>query len=88
MRLLATVATAAVAIAALVTPAHADGRPLGLKGDTVTLPLVDAITALPVAEESRAGYQRSAFKHWVDADKDGCNTRNEVLKTEAVVAPE
>ncbi|MFK0230834.1 hypothetical protein ACIQUL_34245 [Streptomyces sp. NPDC090303] len=28
------------------------------------------------------------FKHWVDADKDGCGTREEVLLTEAVKAPE
>ncbi|GGV50953.1 hypothetical protein GCM10010293_62390 [Streptomyces griseoflavus] len=87
MRTLVTVAAAAAAVAALITPAHADD-PLGEKGDTLTLPLADAITALPTAAESRAGYQRSAFKHWVDADKDGCNTRNEVLKTEAVIAPE
>lgn len=46
------------------------------------------IAELPVADESRAGYVRTAFKHWVDADKDGCNTRNEVLKVEAVTAPE
>ncbi|XKK60646.1 HNH endonuclease family protein [Streptomyces sp. ARC32] len=87
MRILATVVTAAAAVTALITPAHADD-PLGAKGATLTLPLADALTALPVAEESRAGYQRSAFKHWVDADKDGCNTRSEVLKAEAVAAPE
>lgn len=28
------------------------------------------------------------FKHWTDADKDGCNTRAEVLLEEAVTAPE
>lgn len=87
MRALVSVAAAAAAVAALITPAYADG-PLGEKGDTLTLPLADAITSLPVAAESRAGYQRSAFKHWVDADGDGCNTRNEVLKAEAVIAPE
>ncbi|CAM5495257.1 hypothetical protein GCM10010345_90130 [Streptomyces canarius] len=38
--------------------------------------------------EDRTGYERTKFKHWVDADKDGCNTRAEVFKTEAVVAPE
>lgn len=38
--------------------------------------------------EDRTGYERTKFKHWVDADKDGCNTRAEVLKAEAVVVPE
>ena len=52
----------------------------------VTLP--DAIEALDVAEEQRDGYDRDLFKHWVDADRDGCDTRREVLLAEAVVAPE
>ncbi|MEU9481795.1 hypothetical protein [Streptomyces sp. NPDC048191] len=34
------------------------------------------------------GHQRLCHKHWVDADKDGCNTRAEVLKAKAVIAPE
>lgn len=52
------------------------------------VPLADAIEALEVAEESRDGYDRSLFPHWIDADRDGCNTRAEVLLEEAVVAPE
>ncbi|MER6026995.1 SDR family oxidoreductase [Streptomyces sp. NPDC001851] len=31
----------------------------------------------PVRGEERTGYERSTFKHWTDADKDGCNTRPE-----------
>ncbi|MBZ6102656.1 HNH endonuclease family protein [Streptomyces olivaceus] len=49
------------------------------------LPIADAVAALPVADESRDGYTRSAFKHWVDADKDSCNTRMEVLIAESRV---
>jgi hypothetical protein len=50
--------------------------------------LQEAIAGLPVATEDRTGYQRSSFKHWVDADRDGCNTRAEALLEEAVTAPQ
>lgn len=46
-----------------------------------------ALESLTVADESRAGYQRSLFKHWIDADGDGCNTRYEVLISEAKSKP-
>ncbi|MFI7643377.1 DUF1524 domain-containing protein [Nonomuraea sp. NPDC049400] len=50
--------------------------------------LADAVTALPVAIERREGYQRTSFRHWVDADHDGCNTRAEVLIDEAITPPQ
>ena len=49
-----------------------------LAGDTDTLSF---------AEEKIGGYDRSLFKHWIDEDKDGCNTRQEVLIEEAIVKP-
>ncbi|MDA5279930.1 HNH endonuclease family protein [Streptomyces sp. Isolate_45] len=54
------------------------------------LPIGVAVSALQVADESRVGYTRTAFKHWTAGDNatDGCNTRQEVLIAEAVVAPE
>ncbi|MEU7088020.1 HNH endonuclease family protein [Streptomyces achromogenes] len=58
-------------------------------GERVTARLSELIAALPVRDEgSRDGYSREQFRHWVDADRDGCNTRNEVLLAEATVAPE
>lgn len=72
-------AAAALAILPLLsaTPAQA----------AVAFPLADAIQELPLAAESREGYQRTSFKHWVDADKDSCNTRMEVLIAESRVEP-
>ncbi|MER6113769.1 HNH endonuclease family protein [Streptomyces hirsutus] len=51
------------------------------------LPLADAVAALPAGVESRDGYTRVAFRHWVDADRDSCNTRMEVLIAESLVEP-
>ncbi|OQD57532.1 HNH endonuclease [Streptomyces phaeoluteigriseus] len=83
----AAVAAAAVfsVLAALFTPATAHAA---APGDTVTLPVDDALAALPVRDEDRTGYERTKFRHWTDADHDGCSTRNEVLLEEAVTAPE
>lgn len=46
-----------------------------------------ALESLTVADESRTGYKRTLFTHWIDADGDGCNTRYEVLIAEAVKKP-
>jgi hypothetical protein len=41
------------------------------------MPLQKILAEMPVAEESPAGYERTKFKHWVDAHHDGCSTRAE-----------
>jgi hypothetical protein len=56
-------------------------------GRTITLPVRDALAQMPIAAEDRTGYKRTAFKHWIDADGDGCDTRKEVLKDEAINPP-
>ena len=42
---------------------------------------------LYIASDHLEGYDRTLFKLWIDADKNGCDTRAEVLIAEAVVKP-
>lgn len=76
---LAAVTAVAGTLLVGVGPAHVAQA----AGETYSAPLVTAINNLPVATEVRTGYERSKFKHWVDADGDGCNTRYEVLDIES-----
>ena len=64
----------ATGLVSVGSPAHAAGY---------SAPLQTAIADLVVSSEVRTGYDRALFKHWVDADGDGCSTRNEVLISEA-----
>jgi hypothetical protein len=42
------------------------------------------IDLLRVAPEVTSGYDRDLFRHWVDADGDGCHAREETLIAESV----
>ena len=42
---------------------------------------------LAIATDFESGYERALFKLWIDADSDGCNTREEVLIEEAIIKP-
>jgi hypothetical protein len=42
------------------------------------------LASLTVEPERPAGYDRGLFRHWVDADRDGCDTRREVLIEESL----
>jgi uncharacterized protein DUF1524 len=91
-----TSASPVESISALATrpspsPAVAPGPSVSQAESTPAVGEVLSLTALlerlPITAESRTGYERDLFPTWLDADGDGCNTREEVLIAEAVVAP-
>lgn len=77
--------------AAHATAAQPDAPAVaGAPGVRAPLPLFEAIDQIPVADEHREGYKRDLYKHWnrgLNAT-DGCDTRREVILSEAVEAPQ
>lgn len=54
------------------------------KGSVGTNPTALSVLAtITVQNEYKTGYSRSYFKHWIDANGNGCNTREEVLIAES-----
>ncbi|MEU3317152.1 HNH endonuclease family protein [Streptomyces sp. NPDC006662] len=82
-------ASAPTAHSASAAPARALA-PADQVGLRAPLPLYEAIDRLPVAPEHRDGYRRDLYKHWNRGlnPTDGCDTRREVILSEAVVAPQ
>ena len=50
-----------------------------------TVPPLEGLTKIVVANEYKSGYKRSLFSENKDVDKDGCNTRAEVLERDSLV---
>jgi hypothetical protein len=51
--------------------------------DEVRVNAQSLLSKLPVAEEAfSATYSRALFRHWIDADSNGCDTRRDVLASE------
>lgn len=53
----------------------------------ISTPAQSGDGVLLIAIDHTEGYDRSLFKLWIDADKNGCDTRAEVLLKEAIVKP-
>ena len=63
-------------LSGIVSSAHA--------ATTYTGTVEHAITQLTVAPENRTGYLRTLFRHWIDADGDCQNARQETLISETL----
>lgn len=55
-----------------------------VSANAVTTSPTTLLRALVVAGETHSStYDRSRFRHWIDADGDGCDTRKEVLQRDS-----
>lgn len=75
--------------ATLAVPAPVDAATSAAKAcktNNTKLGLLTALDCVAVAEEHIGGYKRSLFKHWIDANRNGKDTRAEVLIAESLVS--
>jgi hypothetical protein len=79
-RYVAIVSASFLILSVFGLPSHSVSTITGVP--TVSTP-TQMLNKLSVKAESTTTYSRSSFKHWIDADKDSCNTRLEVLISES-----
>ena len=82
--LLALLVSATLAVPAPASAATSAAK--ACKTNNTKLGLLTALDCVPVAEERIGGYDRKLFKHWIDANKNGKDTRAEVLIAESLVS--
>lgn len=80
------IAARLVVLLAAAALAASNGTPASA-ATTVTGTGLQLLARLAPAPEHTSGYVRALFVHWIDADRDGCNTRNEVLIAESRTTP-
>jgi hypothetical protein len=78
-RVAALVSVALLAALGLAVPPAAASTTVPWSGS-----LGEAIARLATATEDRTGYDRTLFRHWIDADRDCQNARQEVLIAETL----